>query len=94
MSGGSFDYNCFRISQFAEELKNRIDENDHEDEYGYASRFNKETIEKLNQCQRIIELAGQLAHDIEWLYSGDIGEETFMKRLNEFLSEKDIKDNE
>jgi len=84
MSGGSFDYNCFRISQFAEELKNRIDENDHEDEYGYASRFNKETIEKLNQCQRIIELAGQLAHDIEWLYSGDIGEDTFLKRIKEF----------
>jgi len=86
MSGGSFDYNCFKISQFAEELKNRIDENDHEDEYGYyTSRFNKKTISELTRCQKIIELAGKLAHDIEWLYSGDIGEETFMKRLDETL---------
>ena len=86
MSGGSFDYNCFKISQFAEELKNRIDENDHEDEYGYyTSCFNKKTISELTRCQKIIELAGKLAHDIEWLYSGDIGEETFMKRLDETL---------
>ncbi len=85
MSGGSFDYNCFKISRFAEELKNRIDENDHEDEYGYTSRFNKKTISELTRCQKIIELAGKLAHDIEWLYSGDIGEETFMKRLDETL---------
>lgn len=84
MSGGAFDYNCFKISQFAEELKNKIDENDVEDEYGYVNHFNKETIEKLNQCQRIIELAGQLAHDIEWLYSGDIGEDTFFKRIKDF----------
>jgi len=83
MSGGSFDYNCFKISQFAEELKNRIDENDNKNEYGI--NFSREIIEKLNRCQRIIELAGQLAHDIEWLYSGDIGEETFMKRLDETL---------
>ena len=33
--------------------------------------------------QRVIELAGKLAHEIEWLYSGDISEETFMKRFKE-----------
>jgi hypothetical protein len=81
MSGGAFDYNCFKISQFAEELKNKIDENDVENEYGYAFRYSEETIEKLLHCQRVIELAGKLAHEIEWLYSGDIGEDTFLKRI-------------
>ena len=81
MSGGAFDYNCFKISQFAEELKNKIDENNVEDEYGYANHFSKETIEKLLHCQRVIELAGKFAHECEWLYSGDIGEDTFLKRI-------------
>jgi hypothetical protein len=84
MSGGAFDYNCFRISQFAEELKNRIDENHHEIN-GRAYHYNLETITLLNHCQKAIELAGELAHEVEWLYSGDIGEETFKKRFNEIV---------
>jgi hypothetical protein len=82
MSGGAFDYNCFRISQFAEELKNKIEENDNEIN-GYAPYYNQKTIEYLIECQKIIELSGKLAYDIEWLYSGDIGEETFQKRYKE-----------
>jgi hypothetical protein len=79
MSGGSFDYNCFRISQFAEELRNKIDENTIEKE-GYAPHYGQETIRALDAAQIIIEFAGKMAHDVEWLYSGDISEETFLAR--------------
>jgi hypothetical protein len=82
MSGGAFDHKCFQISQFAEELKNRIDENDKENDEGYAPHYGADTIKTLKACQVIIELSGVLAWDIEWLYNGDHSEELFNKRNN------------
>jgi len=87
MSGGSFDYNCFRISQFADELKNKIDENSRKDERGYSYDYNKKTLSLLKEAHQIIELAGKLAKEIEWLYSSDIGEETFAERYEKIWNE-------
>jgi hypothetical protein len=84
MSGGSFDYNCFRISQFAADLAAMIEENDSEG----GEEFSLETIGTLRKCQAIIALAGELAHHIEWLYSGDHGEETFMRLANKDLGSR------
>lgn len=84
MSGGSFNYDCFKISQFAEDLQNRIDENDKTDDNDsmFAStKVPENLLISLQEAQKIIELAGKLAHDIEWFYSGDIGEDTLKKRL-------------
>ncbi len=81
MSGGSFDYKCFAISQFAEELKNKIDENNREDEYGYAHNFSPRTIVALEKSQQLIERVGKIAKEVEWLYSGDTGEDTFLERM-------------
>ena len=80
MPGGHFDFNCFRISEFADDLKSEIGINDSLDtEYGftYGKGYSPETISRLNVAQQIIETAGKLAKEIEWLYSNDIGEETF-----------------
>jgi len=91
MSGGHFDYNCFRISQFAEELQMEIDKNDDlsEDDWGSTRGmgFGSPTINMLVAAQRFIELAGKLAYEIEWLYSGDIGEETFRKRSDKIFDQ-------
>lgn len=75
MSGGHFDYDCFVISHFADELDREI-RNNHEEngDFPYAPHFSDETIEILKQCHTIIESAGELAKEIEWLYSGDTGE--------------------
>ena len=83
MSGGHFDYKCFSISQFADELRNAIDENSKEDDCGYARNFSSKTIETLEECQLLIAKAGKVAKEIEWFYSGDIGEETFLERMKD-----------
>ena len=85
MSGGSFDYGCFRISQFAENLQNKIDENETKDDFGYSPSVSPDVLKLIQDCQRTIDLAGKLAHDIEWFYSGDIGEDTLAKRLDRYL---------
>jgi hypothetical protein len=89
MSGGHFDYGCFCISQFADELKHEIEINDDEtkdkfgDTRGYG--FKEETVFRLVTAHRIIETAGKLAREIEWLYSGDHGEESFNSLADKIL---------
>lgn len=91
MSGGHFDYNCFKIAQFAEDLQDEIILNNDEskDELGDSRghQYSEETIEILQDCQKVIELAGKMAQDIEWLYSGDIGEESFRKKILKLVDE-------
>lgn len=91
MSGGHFDYNCFRISQFADELKVEIEDNHTEDEdWGYAPHYADETIELLEVSHNIIEMAGKIAKEVEWLYSGDTGEEDFVKWIRGLMKYGDV----
>jgi len=91
MSGGHFDYGCFRISQFADELQHEIDINDVEDldEWGdkVGNGFKKETMDRIIAAHAIIKKAGKLAREIEWLYSGDYGEKTFNNFIDEIMKE-------
>lgn len=82
MSGGHFDYSCFRISQFVEELQHELDTNE------TRAELSDDTIKVLKECQKIIEKAGKLAREVEWLYSGDHGEESFLKIVESILEEK------
>ena len=90
MSGGYFDYGCFRVSQFADELQHEIEINDDPgmDEYGdrRGYGFEKKTLSRLVVSQQIIETAGRLAREIEWLYSGDHGEESFNRLADTILA--------
>jgi len=83
MSGGHFNYDCFAISRFADDLLHELDINDSQekDDYGgnTGAGYGKKTVNVLKQCRAVIFLAGELAKEIEWLYSGDHGEESFLK---------------
>lgn len=81
MSGGYFDYNYFRISQFAEELQHELDTNE------TKAELSESTVTVLQKCQKIIEKAGKLAREVEWLYSGDHGEESFLKIVELILED-------
>lgn len=92
MSGGHFDYGCFRISQFAEELRHELDLNDCTEKNSYGDEigqhFESETIDNLKRSLEIIELAGKLAYEIEWLYSGDHGEDSFNKIIKNIFNKE------
>ena len=70
---GSFLSSNYPITDFASELKNRIETGDH------PYQFDTETIEMLKICQDVIQQAAKLAHRVVWLYSGDYSEEAFRK---------------
>lgn len=89
MSGGHFNYACHKISHFAEALQHEIDVNDDKtlDDYNCPRGYNykPETITRLNVILQIIESAGKLAREVEWLYSGDHGEDTFNSLCDKIL---------
>jgi len=94
MSGGHFEYKCFEIVLFAEELDREIQANDDTtvDDWGdtLGNRFEEPTISRLKTSLQIIGLAGRLAKEVEWLYSGDHGEESFNDLFDEIMVDKFI----
>ncbi len=80
MSGGHFDYIQFRIkNDLAEELENVIKD------YSVNCEYSEETLDKFKEGLEFIKLAALYTQRIDWLLSGDDGEESFHKRLADDL---------
>ena len=56
-----------------------------EDKYHY--QYPDEVIEKMKEGIKVLKKAQIYAHRIDWLLSGDDGEESFLRRLEEELNE-------
>ena len=63
-----------------------------EDRYHY--RYPDEVIEKMKEAVKLLKRAEIYAHRVDWLISGDDGEESFIKRLKNDLEELDKKQND
>lgn len=91
MSGGHFDYKQYSIDHIAETVKKVIETNNstEKDEWGYpiGRNYSDNVINELKKGLEILESAAIYANRIDWLLSGDDGEESFLKRLKEDLKE-------
>ena len=87
MSGGHFNYDQHRIRTIAETIRSIIDNNTKKDRWGYASNYNEETLKHFERAIEILKIAEVYTQRVDWLVSGDDGEETFMKRLHKELAE-------
>ena len=87
MSGGYFNYDQYRIRTIAGTIRSIIDNNTKKDQWGYASNYNEETLKYFERAIEILKIAEVYIQRIDWLVSGDDGEETFMKRLHKELAE-------
>ena len=84
MSGGHFgDYDYYKVAQFADELEVEIQNNTKPDEYGYASNLSPETIKYLRKQLLKMRKMAEIMRHIDYLYSGDHGEDSFMVRVKE-----------
>lgn len=45
-------------------------------------KYPDEVIDKLKEAVKVLRMAEIYAHRIDWVLSGDDGEETFLRRLN------------
>lgn len=90
MSGGHFngnDYVYFRVRDFAEELEEEIANNNKIDEYGSCKNFKPETLEYLKKQVKAIEVMSRIMREIDYLYSGDTGEDTFFREIHKIERE-------
>lgn len=85
MSGGHFDYKQYHITDIADKVESLIQENLSDFAYEKMREFNVDTIEEFQKALRIFRQAAVYANRIDWLVSGDDGEESFHKRLREDL---------
>lgn len=86
MSGGHFEYQQYHIEDIAQEIENLIKTNDEIGEYGYTRGYSKETLSKFREAVTVLQKAAIMAQRIDWLVSGDDGEESFHKRWEEELN--------
>ena len=89
MSGGAFNYKDFHINDIAEQIEEiiRNNDSDEKDEWGYpiSRHYSLETIQRFREAVKLLREAGVYVHRIDWLVSGDDGEESFHKRLERDL---------
>jgi hypothetical protein len=79
MSGGEFDYIQYRLGDVVERIGYFISNGNGWDDEVYS----EDTIERFIEGYMYVSLAAIYMQRIDWLVSGDDGEESFHKRLDE-----------
>lgn len=77
MSGGYFDYKQYHIDGIADSIAGIIE----------RKEYSPEVMAELEKGLEIMKKAYIYAQRIDWLESGDDGEDCFLRRLKEDLSE-------
>ena len=87
MSGGHFNYDQYKIGMIADDIQNLIDNNNIKNEWGYANNYSEETIAEFRKAIVLLREAQVYAQRIDWLVSGDDGEDNFHERIKSDLTE-------
>lgn len=84
MSGGHFGYQQYRLDNMADDIQHIIDNNDVKelDEWQrqIGMEYPPEIIEKFKETVHWLRRSAEMTQRVDWLLSGDDGEESFMKR--------------
>ena len=84
MSGGHFDYDCFKCSEFAFKVKKSLEDVEN-GTYTYLE-LNEESRVKLHCLIDIMEGLDPMLKEIEWLWSGDTSDKLFLENINPHLN--------
>lgn len=85
MSGGHFQYEQYKLLMIADEIEQLMLDNNSEEknEWGelVGHHFSEETMAEFKKAWVMLKLAHVYAQRIDWLVSGDDGEDSFHRRL-------------
>jgi len=91
MSGGHFEYAQYHIGEIADSIEELVRTNDstEKDEWGseIGHHYPDDIIEKFKEAAHTLRRAHAMAQRVDWLVSGDDGEEAFRKRWDAELSD-------
>ena len=85
MSGGHFvqnSYPYYRVREFADELEVHI-ENNHTEKDGFSYGYSEPVIERLKALVVEMRRLSEQMRAADYLYSGDYGEETFLRVMSQ-----------
>ena len=90
MSGGFFDHSQYTLNQIVTDIEDEIYYNDSEEVNEYNDKkgngFSEDTIQEFKLAVWYLKQAMVYVHEIDWLLSGDTGEESFHERLTRKLN--------
>lgn len=86
MSGGHFNYNQFHIEGIVGELESLLKLNPEEKRMLWYD-FSEETFNEMRTAITYLKIAQVYVNRLDYLISGDDGEDTFHSRLKEELSQ-------
>lgn len=101
MSGGFFNYDQYKIQLIADEIDNLIESNNFKcknyprckDDY-YSCNCGRnlpdDVIDEFKNASKALKVAHVYAQRVDWLLSGDDGEDSFFKRIKEDLDKLKI----
>ena len=85
MSGGHFDYKQYGLQEVADTLIGDIARC--KVKTSWREAYDEQVIERMEDGLKAIVEAAVYMNRIDWLLSGDDGEDTFLRRLREDLKE-------
>ena len=96
MSGGHFGdygYDYYKVAQFADELEVEIENNgkqgNTDDGYSWYPNHDPDVIDVLREQIPKLRKMSEIMRHIDYLYSGDIGDDGFLLRMKETESKYD-----
>ena len=84
MSGGYFEYQQYHIQDIIEKLEETKVKIENDEEY-YQYDKKEELLQEISNGIDYLNLAQIYTQRLDWLFSGDDGEDNFFKRLEEQL---------
>ena len=84
MSGGYFEYQQYHIQDIIEKLEETKVKIENDGEYHQYDR-KKELLQEISNGIDYLNLAQIYTQRLDWLFSGDDGEDSFFERLEEQL---------
>lgn len=98
MSGGHFDYAQYRLNDIASSIDELIASNGDTsmNEFGdtRGAGYSDETIQRFSEASAALRRAEAMAQRVDWLVSGDDGEESFHSRWGEEVPDQEIRNAE
>lgn len=88
MSGGHFDYNQYRLTEMADEIEHLVANNslpirEWDGSVSPPYSYSEQTILKFKEAVALLKKANIAVQRIDWLVSGDDGEDSFHERWKE-----------
>ena len=87
MSGGTYNYDQFRIVDIYETIESFIKKQGKKTVYGDTyETFEPEVLKRLEDAIKCLKMAYVYAQRVDYLLAGDDGDESFLERLESDLS--------